>query len=142
MPATKLTVDSLLPVCPGEAPTLAVLPIPSCPCVLRPQQATRPLSSRAHVCAPPAATATAALPVKASRSVQPMRSQDYLSPRVLTCQAVSNSFTTRKPRAGRLVISLLEIATHIWSRYTIDPPCGIKPPKVIHRLIEGRMNGA
>jgi hypothetical protein len=60
-PGGRFTRVKLLPICPGICPTLGVLPIPSWPCVLSPQQAIPPLSSRAQAWVSPAATAEAVL---------------------------------------------------------------------------------
>lgn len=56
----KSTARSALPNCPGSPPTPTVLPIPSWPTSLPPQQATLPPTRRAHVWNRPRATAVVA----------------------------------------------------------------------------------
>ena len=50
-----------MPICPGAVPTFVVLPIPSCPLALSPQQMICPVHVRAHVKYPPAAIVQAGM---------------------------------------------------------------------------------
>ena len=74
MPVPSSIGGRLSPISPLWSPMVSELPLPSRPSSPLPQHLTSPVESSTHVCAPPAETAMALMPVPSSigRRLSPM----------------------------------------------------------------------
>src|SRR6185503_5298266 len=105
------------------SPILIVLPYPSCPLKLAPQQRTFPLSSSEHVCEPPAATCTTVPPTETS----PALAGVSLSPmRIVFAYPSRPSFPLPQQRTLP-VVSSAQVCVSFAVICTTGPPTGTSP---------------